>query len=132
MSINRKSKQYCRFCDKITSHIPKMSAVGDEKQVCDICSTQNVYYDKMDVAILDCYVQLFKRSEPVGNFHHLMDIATINKRGQKEIPFMDYEIDEDLFEDIVSDCIKRHKIKPINRQSFRITILMGCSPKFKR
>jgi hypothetical protein len=46
---------------------------------------------------------------------------------------MDYEIEESVFDEIVEDTTKLYKIKhKIFKQSFKNTILFGCSPKFKK
>jgi len=87
----------------------------------------------IDKALMHCYRELFANATPSASFDELLKNATTNDRGQKEIPFLDYEIEEDMFDEIVADTIKIYKIKgAILKQSFRFTILMGCSPKFKK
>jgi hypothetical protein len=87
----------------------------------------------LEKAIFHCYRQLFAHASPPADFDKLVAEAPYNDRGQKDIKFMDYEIDESLFESIVDQTIKDFKIKPEHtRKSFRIAILLGCSPKFKR
>lgn len=89
--------------------------------------------EKLEQAMMHCYRQLFAYSNPPADFDKLVAEAPYNDRGQKDIKFMDYEIDESLFESIVDQTIKDFKIKPEHtRKSFRIAILLGCSPKFKR
>ena len=84
-------------------------------------------------AITHCYRELYANATPPASFDELLNSATVNEQGQKVIPFLDYEIDEDVFEEIVADTIKVYKIKrSYLKQSFRFTILMGCSPKFKK
>jgi len=87
---------------------------------------------KDDAAILDCYTELFASSTPTADFKELMDNAFINEKGQKEIDFMAYEIDEDKYNEIVESMIKKHKFKGYRVQMFKNTIALGCSPKFKR
>lgn len=88
---------------------------------------------KIDDAILNCYRELFANSTPVGDFDKLMEEAEINDRGQKVIPFMDYEIDQDLFNKIVDKYANQKSLKFTShyREAFKRTILLGCSPKFK-
>jgi len=84
-------------------------------------------------AILNCYRQLFAHATPPANFDKLVEEATINDRGQKEIPFMDYEIDEELMDSIIDDTMKTYKIKDKTIQDrFKRTIYLGCSPKSKQ
>lgn len=88
---------------------------------------------KIDEAIMHCYRELYANATPPASFDELLENATTNEQGQKFIPFLDYEIAEDLFEEIVADTIKVYKInRSFLKQSFRFTILMGCSPKFIR
>lgn len=84
-------------------------------------------------SILHCYRQLFAHATPPANFDQLVENATLNDRGQKEIPFMDYEIDEKLMDSIIEDTMKAYKIKDKRTQGlFRTTIYLGCSPKSKK
>lgn len=86
----------------------------------------------IDKAIMHCYRELYANATPPASFDELLNSATVNEEGQKVVPFMDYEIDYDIFEMIVADTIKVYKIKKSIRAPFRGTILMGCSPKFKK
>ena len=83
---------------------------------------------KEDQIILDCYCELFKKSTPSADFNELMENATINDRGEKEIPFMDYEIDDELLIEIVDKYAKQFKTK-WKKKAFSTTIFLGCSPK---
>ena len=89
--------------------------------------------EKLEQAMMHCYRQLFAHSTPPANFDQLVDNAEINERGQMMIPFMDYEIPEEHAMEIIEQTIKDFKIKPeAYRRAFRTTIILGCSPKFKR
>ena len=86
---------------------------------------------KEEKAINECYRRLFKASTPSADFDLLVETAIIDKDGLKHIPFMDYEIEEDMFESIIEDVIKEFKISSIHSGPFRVSIMLGCSPKFK-
>ena len=87
----------------------------------------------LDNAMMHCYRELYANATPPASFDELLKNATTYGQGQKVIPYNDYEIEEDLFEKIVKDTIKIYKInKSFLKQSFRFTIMMGCSPKFIR
>lgn len=87
----------------------------------------------IDKAMMHCYRELFAKATPSASFDELLKNATTNEQGQKVIPFLDYEIEKDVFEKIVADTIKMYKInRSYLKQSFRFTIMMGCSPKFKK
>jgi len=84
-------------------------------------------------SIMHCYRQLYAHATPPANFDKLVEEATINDRGQKEIPFMDYEIDEETMDKIIEDTMKAYKIKgKILKNRFKTTIYLGCLPKTKR
>lgn len=85
--------------------------------------------NKTDQIVWDCYRELFANSEPKGDFDKLVENATINKIGQKEIQFMDYEIEKDIFEEIVLKHQKKFREK-WKQKAFGTEILLGCSPKF--
>ena len=80
---------------------------------------------------MDCYRELYKYSSPPADFDKLMDKAKTNDLGQKIIKFMDYEIPKELYQDIVDKATKDNNIKGVMKQSFKTTIALGCSPKFK-
>ena len=88
--------------------------------------------DKITEALYDCYRQLFANSNPKGDFDALVESADVNERGQKEIPFNDYEIDEAIFQQIIQDTLKKHKVPKSLHRSFSIAIHLGCSPKFTK
>tara|TARA_R110000868_G_scaffold101455_1_gene279341 strand:- start:41 stop:313 length:273 start_codon:yes stop_codon:yes gene_type:complete len=86
-------------------------------------------YDK---AILECYRLLYFNATPSANFDLLVENALLNSQGQKVINYDLYEIEQDIFDKIIIDVIKKHKIKKGYRGMFERTILFGCSPKFKK
>lgn len=88
--------------------------------------------NKIDDALFDCYRELFANSTPKGNFDQLVENATLNDRGQKEIPFDDYEISEARFQEIIVSTLKKHKVPKSLHNSFSIAIHLGCSPRFTK
>ena len=80
----------------------------------------------------ECYRKLYKASTPSADFDELVNNASIDENGQKVIDFMAYEICEYEFSEIVSDVIKEYKIRSHRQDLFKNTILLGCSPKFKK
>ena len=86
-------------------------------------------YDK---AILECYQLLYLNATPSANFDLLVENAVLNAQGQKVINYDFYEIEGDVFDKIIIDMINKHKIKKGYRKMFERTILLGCSPKFKK
>jgi hypothetical protein len=86
---------------------------------------------KNDKALMECYRRLFKNATPPANFDELLENAKINKMGQKEIPFMDYEISQKRMDEIIKEVIKEFKVKKHYHDRFKTTVYLGCSPKSK-
>lgn len=87
---------------------------------------------KEDEAMMECYRRLYVNSTPSADFDKLFEEAELNEFGQKIIDFDSYEIDQNLFEQILDDIIKEYKIKYKWRQQvFKNTIILGVSPRFK-
>jgi hypothetical protein len=87
----------------------------------------------IDKALMHCYRELYANATPSASFDQLLIDSTVNEQGQREIPYMDYEIEESKFDEIMEDTIKVYKIKgSIFKRNFKTTILLGCSPKFKK
>ena len=78
----------------------------------------------------DIYRDLFKEATPSGDFDKLVEEAPINDMGQKDIGFMNYEITENLFNQILDRHLKGKRITKLRKQMIRNTILLGCSPRF--
>jgi len=87
---------------------------------------------KEEKALLECYRRLFKESTPSGDFDKLVEEATINEDGKKEIPFRDYEIAEDVFHNIVKETMSSFKIVKYRQRMFSNAVYLGCSPNFKK
>jgi len=87
---------------------------------------------KEEEAIRECYRKLYKASTPPADFDELLKNATTNENGEKVIDFMAHEICEYEFSEIMSDVIKQYKIRSHRQDLFKNTILLGCSPKFKK
>ena len=87
---------------------------------------------KDDKVLLEIYRQLYKASKPSADFDKLMEEAETNEWGQKVIPYMDHEIEGNVYEEIVTNILKAHRIPVGRRKLFRTTVALGCSPKFKK
>jgi len=81
--------------------------------------------------IIDTYIELYNNSYPQADFNKLMEEATINDRGQKVIPFNDYEIEASVMDSIVDSFAKRYKMSKHDRNAYEFNIYLGCSPKTK-
>ncbi len=82
--------------------------------------------------IWQIYRELYKASTPSADFDELVNSAEKNKKGQKIIPFNDYEISEKDYNEIIDRNIKGKKLTKLGQQMIKNTIALGCSPKFKK
>lgn len=87
---------------------------------------------KEEKIIWDIYRDLYKEATPNADFDKLVEEAPTNSRGQKDIGFMNYEISESKFNEILDRHLKGRRITKIKQRMLRNTVLFGCSPKFKK
>jgi hypothetical protein len=82
--------------------------------------------------ILDIYRECYKVSEPVGDFDFYMETCPKNERGEIEIPFDKHEMLKSDFDRILKEQLLKYKIKSPNlKNAIKVTVTLGCSPKFK-
>jgi hypothetical protein len=82
--------------------------------------------------IWDIYKDLYKESTPSADFDKLVEEAPINSMGEKDIGFMNHVISESKFDEILDRHLKGHRITKLKQLMIRNTVLLGCSPKFKK
>lgn len=87
---------------------------------------------KMNKIMMECYVKMYKASNPSADFKKLVKDAKINERGQKEVDFMAYEISEEKSEEILSEIVKKYNMCEFNARQLRVSINLGCSPRFSQ
>jgi len=85
--------------------------------------------EKIDSIMMDIYRVLYRNSTPPADFDELVANATINERGEKEIDFMAYSIDQKLFDELMGAELKKHRIQKYYKELIRRSIYLGCSPK---
>jgi hypothetical protein len=87
---------------------------------------------KYENCIMGIYKDAFKKAAPSADFEELMRISPKNEKGEIVIPYNDYIIDEEVFEEIVDKRLKKHKITEKRyKQNIKMIVYLGCSPKFK-
>jgi hypothetical protein len=91
-----------------------------------------VYVTKEQQIIWDIYRDLYKEATPTADFDKLVEEAPINSRGEKDIGFMDYKITEVKFNEVLDKHLKGRRITKLKQRMIRNTVLLGCSPKFKK
>lgn len=87
---------------------------------------------KIDEVMTSIYTELFAVSEPSVSWNYLLESAELNERGLKIIPYNDYQIDQEIYKEIVKRHLKELKIPKWRKEAISRGILLGCSPKFKK
>lgn len=82
--------------------------------------------------IWQIYKELYANSEPKADFDKLVENAEINELGQKVIHFLDYEISQKEYEEIVERNLKNQRLTKLKKQAIRNSVALGASPRFKR
>jgi hypothetical protein len=88
--------------------------------------------DKMTKIVLDIYRELYKNSTPSADFDKLVEEAEYNEMGERVIPYMDYEIEKEKFDEIVETKLKGVKLNKWYKRSIRFNVYLGCSPTYKK
>jgi hypothetical protein len=86
---------------------------------------------KDDKILLEIYKRTYAASTPPADFEKLMEEATLNEFHQKVIPFMDYEIEDEVAESIMNEVLKEFKVPKYRYDVFKRSYWLGCSPKSK-
>jgi hypothetical protein len=81
--------------------------------------------------LFDFYRRVYKAATPSADFDELLENATINERGQKEIDYNAYEIDEEIMDQIIKDIFKQYRVPVYRRKAFNFEFHLGCGPKTK-
>ena len=79
----------------------------------------------------EIYMKLFAAATPPADFEELCANAIINEKGQREIPFMDYEMSQNDMDNIIMNVLKKHKVPKHKITAYKMGIYLGCSPRTK-
>lgn len=86
---------------------------------------------KLEDIYFECMRDLYRNSVGLdgkpGDFDKLLENATLNERGGKEIPFMDYYIPDKKFKEILDKWIPKKATK-YEENILLCNICMGASP----
>jgi len=87
---------------------------------------------KIEDVMTSIYTELYAVSEPSVSWDYLIESAELNEQGQKIIPYNDYQINQEIYEEIVKRHLKELKVPKWRKEAVSRGILLGCSPKFKK
>lgn len=82
--------------------------------------------------LTEMYRRAFAASTPPADFDALVAVAETNALGQKFIPYMDYECEQETLEAIVMAVLREYRVPKWRRPMFRNSFMLGCSPKTKQ
>jgi len=82
--------------------------------------------DKYNWIIKSCYSDMY--AEAGVNFNNLVENATVNEHGQKEIPFDDYSIGKKSYDSILN-FYKGFVHTQWEKNALSFQINLGCSPR---
>ena len=106
-----------------------------------------------DELVIDGYKALYAAATPSADFEKLINecLRYVDKDGrthftdspltsnecrergwQKDIGYMDYELDEETYKTIVENKVKEHKLTGFRAGAFRNTMYLGSGPAFKK
>jgi hypothetical protein len=80
--------------------------------------------NKLQPAIMHCYRELYANATPPASFDEVLKTFNNNQKNQ-------YEISEELFEDILEDTITLFFITGKDKEKFKTKILLNNKLKFK-
>ena len=79
--------------------------------------------------VLDIYRELYKNATPSADFDKLVEQASVDQRGRKVIPYMNYYLDKDKYEKIVDKWIKRYRRRgEAFTNGIKFEAYLGCGP----
>lgn len=89
--------------------------------------------ERLDFEIMsEMYRRAYAASTPVGDFDAMVQNAPLNELGQKVIPYLNYECEQQVMERIIADVLKEHKVPKRRHELFKNSFMLGCSPKTKQ
>ena len=86
---------------------------------------------KTQAILHEMYRRAYAASTPVGDFDTMIANASFNEFGQKVIPYLKYECEQEVMDQIIKDVLKENKIPKKEHMRFYNSFMLGCSPKTK-
>lgn len=86
---------------------------------------------KLGEIVMEILRVLYANSSPKCNFDMLVENSPIGEDGRKQIPYDDYEINEDLMRSIVNTYIKKNRLTKREQDIIKFNVYLGPSPKTK-
>ena len=91
--------------------------------------------EKIQEIYFDILRRLYKESTPPADFDELMEEVKRNNdkdgQGRLKIPYEDYEIDRNRYDEIVEEELGRHKLTYREKEALKFLAYLGAGPKSK-
>jgi hypothetical protein len=84
--------------------------------------------DKIESVLHELYRRAYAASTPPANWDLLLKNATLNKWGQKEVPYMEHYCSQETLDKIINEVFKEKRVLKIYREGLKNTFLLGASP----
>lgn len=86
--------------------------------------------EKVDYIIWSIYRKLYEKSIPSADFDLLFLKAKQNSKGQKEITYNNFKINDKIAEMIIDKEMSRFKLSKLEKEQIKSSVYLGCSPIF--
>lgn len=81
----------------------------------------------------ELFRRVYRVSSPPANYDELLENAEVNERGQKVIPFDDYECSIDVMEEVLKQFFIDYNItSEWDKRRFSYSYWLGPTPKTKK
>lgn len=87
---------------------------------------------KVEKALLQAYIESYKKSTPSVDFMELMDKAKLDKDGRKIIDYDAYFCSHEVLKEIVEGVIKKYKLNEREIKILNFNFWLGASPRSNR
>ena len=84
--------------------------------------------EKAKKIVYECYRKIYKLATPSADFDELMKNSPKDSKGKPVIPFLDYEIEEEVEQKIIKDVGKKYCLSKLEKSQLNFTIILGVSP----
>ena len=82
---------------------------------------------KDEKIIWDIFRDLYANATPPADFDKLVENATVNVRGEKEVAFLDYSISQEKEEEIFKKHLKGKS--KLRQRGIKYSVILGASPR---
>ena len=86
--------------------------------------------EKYKDLIMNTYRELYNNCITPVSFDFLVENSTLYDQGRKIIPYNDYFIDGELYDEIIKRNMKRMRLSDREKEAFLFEMHLGCGPVY--